>query len=165
MTQSARLGVSYLQAAQLQKEVTVNEGFAAFDLVTSAAVDGFLLNAPPASPAVGSCYVVGGSPSGVWAGHAFALAGYTAGGWRFIAPFDGLTALDKASGEFATYASGAWEKGNVRAAKVSVGGNQVIGARQAAVADPAGGATIDAEARAAIGAILARLRTHGLIAL
>jgi hypothetical protein len=32
------------------------------------------------------------------------------------------------------------------------------------VADPAGGSTVDAEARAAVAAILARLRTHGLIA-
>jgi hypothetical protein len=32
------------------------------------------------------------------------------------------------------------------------------------VADPAGGTTVDAEARAAVAAILARLRTHGLIA-
>lgn len=43
-------------------------------------------------------------------------------------------------------------------------GAQVVTTRQAAVADAAGGATIDTEARAAINALLARLRTHGLIA-
>ena len=134
------------------------------DLAVSAAMDGFLVNAPPGSPAVGSSYVVGSAPTGAWAGHALALAGYTEGGWRFIGPVSGLTVLDKASGEFATYAAGAWERGHVRAAKLSVGGNQVVGARLAAVADPAGGATVDAEARAAIVAILARLRSHGLIA-
>lgn len=41
---------------------------------------------------------------------------------------------------------------------------QVVGAQQAAVADATGGATVDTEARAAINALLARLRTHGLIA-
>ena len=82
----------------------------------------------------------------------------------FARGVSGLTALDKASGEFATFAGGAWEKGHVRAAKLSVGGNQVVGARLAAVADPTGGATVDAEARTAIAAILARLRLHGLIA-
>jgi hypothetical protein len=164
MTQTARLGIAFLQAAQLQKEVTVNEAFAAFDLAVCAAVEGFLQNAPPASPAVGGSYVVGDSPTGAWAGHGLALAGYTAGGWRFIAPFDGLTALDKASGEVVTFSGGAWEKGHVRAAKISIGGDQVVSSRQAAVADPAGGPTVDAEARAAIAAILARLRTHGLIA-
>jgi Protein of unknown function (DUF2793) len=164
MTQSARLGAQFLQAGQAQKEVTVNEGFAIFDLAASAAVDGFLVNAPPASPAIGSSYIVGSSPTGAWTGHAQALAGYTAGGWRTIAAFEGLTALDKASGETATFRSGAWEKGHARAAKLSVGGNQVVGARLAAVADPSGGSTIDTEARAAIAAILARLRQHGLIA-
>ena len=44
------------------------------------------------------------------------------------------------------------------------GGNQVVSARQAAVADAAGGAVIDVEARAALNDLLAKLRTHGLIA-
>lgn len=41
---------------------------------------------------------------------------------------------------------------------------KVVGGQGAAVADAAGGATIDAEARTAINTLLARLRTHGLIA-
>src|SRR3990167_11217103 len=44
------------------------------------------------------------------------------------------------------------------------GATKVIGAQGAAVADASGGATIDAEARTAINALLARLRAHGLIA-
>lgn len=44
-----------------------------------------------------------------------------------------------------------------------VSGTQVISARGAAVPDAVGGATVDTEARAAINALLARLRTHGLI--
>ena len=43
-------------------------------------------------------------------------------------------------------------------------GTQVVGAQGAAVADAAGGATIDAEARTALNALLSRMRTHGLIA-
>lgn len=45
-----------------------------------------------------------------------------------------------------------------------VGGVKVVGAQGAAVADAAGGVTIDTEARTALNALLARLRTHGLIA-
>lgn len=41
---------------------------------------------------------------------------------------------------------------------------QVIGEQGAAIADPTGGATTDAEARTSIGLILTALRTHGLIA-
>lgn len=50
------------------------------------------------------------------------------------------------------------------AARLMSTGIAVVGPRQAAVADAAGGATIDVEARAAINALLARVRTHGLIA-
>lgn len=48
--------------------------------------------------------------------------------------------------------------------QVQIAGTKVIGAQAAAVADAAGGATVDAEARTALNALLARLRTHGLIA-
>ena len=43
-------------------------------------------------------------------------------------------------------------------------GAQVVTTRQAAIADPAGGATVDTQARTAIASILAAMRTHGLIA-
>lgn len=45
-----------------------------------------------------------------------------------------------------------------------VAGTQVVGARGSAVADASGGSTVDAEARTAVNTLLARLRTHGLIA-
>lgn len=45
-----------------------------------------------------------------------------------------------------------------------VAATKVVGAQGAAVADASGGAIIDAEARSALNSLLARLRTHGLIA-
>ena len=164
MTGTARLGLVQLDAAQIDKSTTHNEALAAIDILISAAVDGVLVNTPPASPGLGDCYIVGPAPTGIWAGQALAIAGYTAGGWRFVAATEGLRAMDKASGQIAYFIDGAWEIGNVRAAKLSVGGDQVVGARLAAVGEPAGGTTVDTEARAAIAAILSRLRTHGLIA-
>ena len=50
------------------------------------------------------------------------------------------------------------------ASKLMVAGTQVVGARGAAVTDPTGGATVDAEARTAIVALIDRLQAHGLIA-
>lgn len=144
--------------------ITLPGALAIFDLAISAAVDGLLLNTPPSGPASGECYIVGASPTGAWVGHALALAGYTAGGWRFITPFVGLSVVDKASGQVAVFEAGAWELGQVRATTLSIAGDQVVGSRLAAVGDPSGGTTIDVEARAAIAAILARLRQHGLIA-
>lgn len=45
-----------------------------------------------------------------------------------------------------------------------VGGVKVLGAQGAAIADASGGATVDTEARAAINALLSRMRAHGAIA-
>lgn len=45
-----------------------------------------------------------------------------------------------------------------------VAGVKVIGAQAAAIADASGGATVDTEARAALNDLLAKLRTHGVIA-
>ena len=164
MIQTARLAAPLIEGGQIDKATTHNEALTLFDLGVCAAVDGFLANSPPASPLAGACYVLGASPTGAWAGHAQAPAGYTAGGWRFIAPVDGLTALVKASGQFATYIGGSWELGQIRGARLSVGGEQVVGPRLAAVVEAAGGTTVDSEARATIAAILDRLRQHGLIA-
>jgi len=69
----------------------------------------------------------------------------------------------KSSGTLALYRSGAWETGILRGASLVIDGLQVVGARGGAVADPSGGAVVDAEARLAIGQILAALRQHGLI--
>lgn len=47
---------------------------------------------------------------------------------------------------------------------LQVSGTQVVGAQGASIADASGGTVIDAEARTALNALLARIRTHGLIA-
>lgn len=50
----------------------------------------------------------------------------------------------------------------VGGAVYKVAGNQVVGARQAAITPPTGGGTIDAQARTAISSIITTLQTHGL---
>jgi len=45
-----------------------------------------------------------------------------------------------------------------------IGGEAVLGARQGAIAEPDGGSVVDTQARATLGAILAALRSHGLVA-
>jgi len=64
----------------------------------------------------------------------------------------------------ARFIDGVWDIGNERATRLTIGGNQVVGAREAAIAAPSGGGVADTEARAAVSAILVALRNHGLIA-
>jgi len=112
---------------------------------------------------IGTCYIVAASSTGAWAGHALDLAAYTGGGWRFLAPIEGMTAFVRSVSIWATFRSGAWELGILRGSNVTIGGQQVVGGRAAAISAPSGGAVIDAEARAALGQILTALRLHGLI--
>ena len=122
------------------------------------------LATPPPSPVVGSSYIfVGSNPTGRWSAHAGKLAFTISGGWRFVALFDGLSALVRSSGTIAVYRNGAWEIGELRGSEVIIDGLKVVGTRAAAITAPAGGSAADREARAAIGAILTALRAHGLI--
>lgn len=134
------------------------------DTIVAAAVEEPPRDDPPPSPLPGQCFIVGLAPTGAWSGNPAALAAFSAAGWRFIAPADGLQAWVKSTSSWAAYHDGAWELGALRASRLMIGGLQVVGARSAAVADVAGGATVDAEARAAIAGMLIAMRGHGLIA-
>ena len=131
--------------------------------MVSAAVEEGPRVSPPGSPTVGSCYIVAASPTGAWVGKQHNLAAFTSGGWRFIAPIDGMAAYVRASSLWAAFRSGAWELGVLRGSSVVLAGQQVLGARASAIPSPTGGTTVDAEARSAIAQILGAIRQHGLI--
>jgi hypothetical protein len=106
---------------------------------------------------------VAGPATGEWAGKEDSLAAFSSGGWRYVAPLEGMSAFVRSSSVWALYKAGGWELGAVRGSTLICGGQQVVGSRVAGIADPAGGATVDAEARGAVGQILAAMRLHGLI--
>lgn len=133
-------------------------------MLVAAAVEEPPLAAPPASPVIGSCYIVAASPTGAWAGQAQKIAAYTSGGWRFIAAREGMSALVRSSGVTAAYRGSAWELGSLAGTEVTLDGVKVVGAQETAIAGPTGGVNVDSEARTAIGQILAAMRNHGLIA-
>lgn len=118
---------------------------------------------PPPAPVPGQCWIVGESPTGAWAGAAGALALWTAGGWRLTPPREGMTVWIASDAVAARYAAGSWHTGRITATRLEIDGEQVVGPREPAIDEPDGGAVVDAEARAAIEAILGALRTHGLI--
>lgn len=113
------------------------------DLVVAAAVKQEPLGEPPATPAIGACYLVDAAPTGAWAGKPQTVAGYTSGGWRFIRPTEGMVVSLKSAAQFTCYLDGAWEIGVLRGSRVFVDGQQVVSSRASAIASPTGGSTVD----------------------
>lgn len=138
---SPRYALPLLFAGQSQKEAFVNEAHALTDALIHCAIEGTAAT-PPGSPVEGSNWLVGASPTGAWSGQAGKIACRQAGNWLFVTPQDGMRLLDKSNGQERRYAAG-WQAPSVPAA-------------------PSGGSTIDAEARAAIAALVAALRTAGV---
>lgn len=142
---TARLSLPFLFPGQAQKEAFVNEALARLDaLVAPAVID--VRAAPPGDPQPGDCYLVGDAPSGAFAGQARALACWAEAHWVFTAPRVGMRIFDRAVGALAVYdAAAGWQ-------------------RIAAPPIPSGGPVQDGEARAAIAALVAGLRTLGIFA-
>lgn len=163
MPQTDRLRLPLLSAAQAQKEMTHNEALTLLDAAVQPVVVAVAPAAVPAAPLAGECWIVGDGATGAWSGRDGALATWTGGGWRFLDPFEGMSAWSLADGVAVRYASGAWTTGALSVRTIAVGGQQVVTDRQPAIADPVSGANVDTEARAAISGLLDALRTHGLI--
>lgn len=159
---TARLLLPLLQPGQAQKEMFHNEALARLDIAVQGAAVAAGANMPPADPVTGGNWILGVAPEGAWAGHAGEVAGWTEGGWRFLAPFEGMRLWVVADQAFALFSEGEWVLGRSYG-RLIVEGRQVVGPRVSAIAEPAGGTTVDTEARAAIMAVLEALREHGLV--
>lgn len=163
LSQTDRLGLPLLAAGQAQKEVAHNEALLRIDLAIQIVVESADLATPPDAPAAGQCWIVAASAAGDWAGQGDALAGWTDNGWRFVAPRPHWHAWVGDRALLMRYDGMHWVDGPVRDNGYFSDGIQILSTRQPAIADPSGGTTIDVAARAAISALLATLRTHGLI--
>lgn len=159
-----RHALPLIQPGQAQKELSHNEALTLIDLIAQPSVVAVGLDTPPADPAPGQCWIVGAAPTDAWSGHGGALAGWTGGGWRFAAPVPGMIVRTGDDSGFVRWNGADWVSGQLVGSALVLDGDQVVGARAAAIPDPAGGASVDSQARATLGAVLAVLRGHGLIA-
>lgn len=161
---TSRLQLPLLASGQAQKEVTHNEALALVDMLLHAAVESRTTQAPPSSPQPGQSWLIPASATGAWQGRTGQIACWTGGGWRFAAPRPGMILWSVADSAMLVYVNGQWTQGQWPVQSLTIGGQQLLGPRLAAIADPVGGTTIDSQARTAVLALLATLRTHGLIA-
>lgn len=163
MSATARFALPLLYPGQSQKELFHNEALTLADALFQPCVEAAGGNSPPPEPVAGQCWIIGDTPTGAWAGEARALALWTPGGWRFVAPREGMAVWVADEALTARYVADAWQTGRLQGSRLDLDGEQVVGPREPGIDDPDGGATVDAEARIAITAILETLRAHGLI--
>jgi len=158
-----RFELPFILPGQAQKELFHNEALLRIDAALSAAAEGEPRGDPPANPGEGECWIVAPGASEAWSGKGDMLACWTAGGWRFVPPAPGMTVWDKAAGAPMQWSGSEWSQGRLACSGLTVAGHPVVGERQPAVASPSGGTIIDQQARAAVNALIATLKSHGLI--
>lgn len=90
MATTSHLGVTLVEQAQAQKEITVNQALIRIDALLNTGAKDRDINTPPASPVAGDVYIIGSTPTGAWAGQARNIA-YFDQVWRFITPQEGAT--------------------------------------------------------------------------
>jgi Protein of unknown function (DUF2793) len=159
---SPRFALPFILPGQAQKELFHNEALVRIDAALHAAVEAGPLDDPPADPGEGESWIAGAAATGAWTGKEGQLATWSEGGWRFVAPREGMSVWHKAEGFAIRWDGAAWTGGEIACSGLFVAGQQVVGERQPMVASPSGGTIIDAEARAAVDAIIAVLMSHGL---
>lgn len=74
-------------------------------------VKGYLTNTPPDTPTDGDTYIIGGAPTGAWAGKAYYVAAWSAAlsTWQFYTPQNGWFFNSNFAREMYRYTNGTWE--------------------------------------------------------
>lgn len=141
-SRTPRFDLPLLFAGQAQKEGFVNEITARLDGLLHCAVEAEQA-VPPTSPVDGQSWLVATSATGDWTGKVGQIAMRQVGNWLFAEPREGMHLFNRGTGQQMLF-KGGW-----------------LAASRPAL--PGGGTTVDAEARAAISAIIASLATAGII--
>ena len=92
MSETTRLALPLILAAQAQKHVTHNEALADLDVLVHLALASRTVLAPPPSPAAGDAYLLDGVATGSWAGQDGNIAAFINGAWQYFVPVSGWRA-------------------------------------------------------------------------
>ena len=108
--QTARLGLPYLAAGQMQKHVTLNEALTRLDALVQTAVVSRTQATQPSAPPDGALYILPpGAAGAAWTGRPEgALLRSEGGGWTEVDVADGLVVFVIDAGEFLVREGGGW---------------------------------------------------------
>jgi hypothetical protein len=113
MSNSTNLGLPYLEAAQAQKHVTVNEALTRLDALVHLAAISRVVATPPGTPAQGDRYLLPASPVGVWASQGGKLAMWLDGAWNYATPREGWQLWVSDENLALSFDGAAWVAGGV----------------------------------------------------
>jgi Protein of unknown function (DUF2793) len=111
MTETTRLGLPLVQAAQAQKHVTVNEAFGRLDALAQMTLSEIGATTPPVSPTEGDVIAIGAGAGGEWAGRDGDLGVFLNNGWEYIVPRVGWRGWSEAAGSSVVFDGVEWVEG------------------------------------------------------
>lgn len=136
-SETTRLGLPLLQAAQAQKHITVNEALMRLDGVVNLVLQSVSNTVPPAVVADGKCWGVPTGATGGWSGKAGMVAVGSNGGWVFVPAMLGMRAFIVDRGVEAVHDGSVWVEGVLSLGRL--GSGLVTGMVEADVTVVAGG--------------------------
>jgi hypothetical protein len=107
MSETMRLALPLLAAAQAQKHVTHNEALLTLDALSHPVVQSRALTVPPAANE-GDLFLIATGATGDWASRDGTLAEWRDGAWAFHVPFEGLAIHVLAEGLDLKILGGTW---------------------------------------------------------
>ncbi|HUG60806.1 MAG TPA: DUF2793 domain-containing protein, partial [Methylomirabilota bacterium] len=137
MSDTARLKLPFLAAAQAQKHLTVNEALGRLDALVQARVASRFQTSPPAGAPDGEAHIVGEGATGEWAGLDGRLAQRFAGGWTVHEAEDGWLVYVADEGRIVVRTGGAWRDLADAAVYYPAGGGYQLKLNKPAAADTA----------------------------
>lgn len=110
-SETTRLGMPLLQAAQAQKHVTVNEALMRLDGSVNLVLQSASTTTPPTTVLDGQCWSVPVAATDAWAGQAGMIAIGSNGGWIFLPAKLGMRAFIADRGVTAVHNGAVWVEG------------------------------------------------------
>jgi hypothetical protein len=136
-SETPRLKLPYLAAAQAQKHVTHNEALDGLDALVQLSIAGVATTAPEGTPSDGAQWLVDAPASGAFAGQEGALATWRDGAWMFRKPVTGFRLYDQARRRLMVFDGNAWQPVGVSDQVDRLGiGTPADGGNRLAVASP-----------------------------
>lgn len=105
MSNTVNNGIPFVPENAIDPAAGLNLSLLTVDALMQLAVVSVGLNAPPASPANGSRYIIGTAPTGAWATRANQVGQWLDGGWRF---YQARYALNQDDGSLWGRAAATW---------------------------------------------------------